>query len=157
MYVRGNACAHSQSLSCFWPFATPWTITRQAPLSVEFSRQEYWSGQSFPPPGDLPDPGIEHASPALAGGFFFTTEPSGKPIRDVMPQVISLHLALFLGFIHVAMCSCSSFSSLLYSFLCWIHASVYCSITVHGHRGSSSVCYFKHSWVHLQCVDVSLG
>jgi len=43
-----------------------------------FPRQEYWSGLSFPPPGDLPDPGIEHMSPALEGGFF-TTEPPGKP------------------------------------------------------------------------------
>ena len=49
----------------------------QAPLSTGFSRQEYWSGLPFPPPGDLPDSGIEHASPALAGGFF-TTEPPGK-------------------------------------------------------------------------------
>ena len=62
-------------------FATPWTVARQAPLSVEFRRQAYWSGLSFPPPGDLPDPGIEPtspASPALAGRFF-TTEPPGKP------------------------------------------------------------------------------
>ena len=55
--------------------------TRQAPLSVEFSRQEYWSGLPFPTPGDLPDPGIEPiplASPALTGGSF-TAEPPGKP------------------------------------------------------------------------------
>ena len=44
---------------------------------MEFSRHEYWSGLPFPSPGDLPDPGIEPASPALAGGFF-TTEPPGK-------------------------------------------------------------------------------
>ena len=42
-----------------------------------FPRQEYWSGESFPPPGDLPDPGIESVSPALAGDFF-TTEPPGN-------------------------------------------------------------------------------
>ena len=47
-------------------------------MSMEFSRQEYWSGLPFPPPGDLPDPGIEPMSPALAGGFF-TTEPPEKP------------------------------------------------------------------------------
>ena len=54
-------------------FATPWTVDCQAPLSMEFSRQEHWNGLPFPPPGDLPDPGIEHgcpASPALADGFF---------------------------------------------------------------------------------------
>ena len=61
---------------------TPWTVAYQAPLSLGFSRQEYWSGLPFPSPGDLPDPGIEPASlmsPALAGGFF-TTESPGKPI-----------------------------------------------------------------------------
>ena len=55
-------------------FVTPWTVAHQAPLSMEFSRQEYWSGLSFPSPGDLPDPGIE---PALAGRFF-TPVPPGK-------------------------------------------------------------------------------
>ena len=54
-----------KSLSCVWLFATPWTIAYQAPLSVEVSRQEYWSGLPFPSPGDLPDPGIELESPAL--------------------------------------------------------------------------------------------
>ena len=56
--------------------ATPWTIACQAPLSMGFSRQEYWSGLPCPPPWDLPDPGIETTSlksPALAGGFFTTS------------------------------------------------------------------------------------
>ena len=44
-------------------FATPWTVAHQAPLSMRFSRQEYWSGLPCPPPGDLPDPGIEPTSP----------------------------------------------------------------------------------------------
>ena len=60
-------CAHSVLLDSF---ATPWTVAHQAPLSMEFSRREYWSGLPFPPPGDLPDPGIEPASlasPALQG------------------------------------------------------------------------------------------
>ena len=48
---------------------------------MEFFRQEYWSGWPFSTPGDLPDPGIQHISPALAGGFF-TTEPPGKPNDD---------------------------------------------------------------------------
>ena len=59
--------------------ATPWTAAYQAPPSVGFSRQEYWSGLPFLPPGDLPNPGIELTFPALAGGFF-TTEPPGKLI-----------------------------------------------------------------------------
>ena len=46
-------------------FATPWTVARQAPLSMGFSRQEYWSGLPFPTPRDLPDPGTEPMSPAL--------------------------------------------------------------------------------------------
>ena len=65
-------------------FATPWIVAYQAPLSMRFSRQEYWSGLSFPSPGVLPDPGIEWeslSSSALAGGFF-TTEPPGKPLVE---------------------------------------------------------------------------
>ena len=58
-----------------WP---PQTVARQAPLPMEFSRQGYWNGLPFPPPGDLPDPGIKPESPALAAGFL-TLEPPGKP------------------------------------------------------------------------------
>ena len=64
-----SRCSHVQL------FAPPWTVARQAPPSMEFSRQEYWSGLPFPPPGYLPDPEIEPASlvsPALAGRFFTT-------------------------------------------------------------------------------------
>ena len=59
---------------------TPWTVACQASLSVGFPRQEYWSGLPFPPPGNLPDPGVEPASPASSAltGRFFTTEPPGK-------------------------------------------------------------------------------
>ena len=67
-------------------FATPWTVALQAPLLVGFSRQEYWSGLLFPPPGDLSNPGIKpmsSAPPALAGGYF-TTEPPGKPNNHSM-------------------------------------------------------------------------
>ena len=66
------------SLSHVQGFETPWTVASQAPLSMEFTRQEYWSGLPFATPGDLPDPGIELTSLALAGGFL-TTEPPGKP------------------------------------------------------------------------------
>ena len=61
-----------KSLSCVRLFATPWTVARQAPLSMGLSRQEHWSGLPFPSQGDLSDPGIEPASlmsPALAGSF----------------------------------------------------------------------------------------
>ena len=66
-----------QSLSHVQLFATQWTVTHQAPLLMGFPRQEYWSGSPFPPPGDLPNPGIKSPSPALAGRFF-ATEPPGK-------------------------------------------------------------------------------
>ena len=65
-------------------FATPWTVACQAPLSVEFSRQEYWSGLSCPSPGNLPDPGIEPVSltsPALAGGFFTISATWEDPLK----------------------------------------------------------------------------
>ena len=65
--------------------ATPWTVAHQPPLSMGFSRQEYWSGLLFLSPKDLPNPEIEPASPAspaLVGGFF-TTEPPGKSLRLV--------------------------------------------------------------------------
>ena len=55
----------------------PWTVACQDPLSMGFSRQEYWSGLPFPSPGDVPDRGIESMSPALAGEFF-TAEPPGQ-------------------------------------------------------------------------------
>ena len=61
--------------SCDQLFATPWTVALQAPLSMGFSRQEYWSGLPFPSPGDLSNPGIEPVSllsPALSGEFFTT-------------------------------------------------------------------------------------
>ena len=62
-----NVCVYVWSLSHVGLFATPWAVARQAPLSTEFSRQEYWSGLPFPHPRDLPNPGIESTSPALAG------------------------------------------------------------------------------------------
>ena len=59
-------------------FVTQWNVACHAPLSMGFPKQEFWSGLPFPSPGDLPDPGIEPTSHALAGGFF-PTEPLGKP------------------------------------------------------------------------------
>ena len=68
--------------------ATPWTIACHTPLSMEFSRQEYWSGLPFPSPGDLLNPGIEHRSPALQADSLLT-ELQGKPPN---PEVDSLSL-----------------------------------------------------------------
>ena len=75
-----------KSLSHVQLFATPWTVTYQAPPSVGFSRQEYWSGLPFPSPGDLPDPGIEPGSPALQADAL-TSEPPGKPKHKCLHTV----------------------------------------------------------------------
>ena len=58
-------------------FASLWTVAHQTPLSMGFSRQEYWSGPLFPPPGDLPDPGIKPGSPALQADSL-SSEPPAK-------------------------------------------------------------------------------
>ena len=59
-------------------FEIPWTVAHQAPLSIGIPRQEYWSGLSFPSPGDLPNPRDRTCVSSLAGGFF-TSEPLGEP------------------------------------------------------------------------------
>ena len=79
-----------QSISRVGLFVIPGTVAHQAPLSMGFPRQEYWSGLPFSSPGYLPNPGIESmslASPALAGGFF-TIESPGKPIIRVEQPLI---------------------------------------------------------------------
>ena len=79
-------CMHACMQSCFshvWLFATLWTIACQTSLSMGFSRQEYWSGLPWPPPGDLLDPGIEPVSlisPVLVGGFFTTSTTWEAPV-----------------------------------------------------------------------------
>ena len=68
VYVCVFVCA--QLLSPVRLFVTPWTVAHQAPLSMGFPRQEYWSGLLFPPPGNLSDSTIKPMSPALAGRLF---------------------------------------------------------------------------------------
>ena len=75
--TASEVAMHVCVLSRGWLFVTPWTAAHQAPWSMGFSRQEYWSGLPFPSPEDLPNPRIE---PASEGGFL-TTEPAGKPVR----------------------------------------------------------------------------
>ena len=75
MYIS-SLCVCAKSLQWCSTLCNPQTVACQAPLSMGFSRQEYWSGLPYPPPGDLPDPGIEPVplmSPALIGGFFTTS------------------------------------------------------------------------------------
>ena len=70
-----------KSLSHVRLFATPWTVAQQAPPSMGFSRQEYWSGLPFPSPGDLPNSGIKPGSPALQAD---AREPPGKPHKETI-------------------------------------------------------------------------
>ena len=76
-------------------FVIPWTVASQVTLSMGFPRQEYWSGLPFPSLRELPNPGIEPASPALAGGFF-TNEPPGKPSTNLLPFVKMIYKLLSL-------------------------------------------------------------
>ena len=83
--LTNYVCCCLVAKSCL-TLATLWIIACQAPLSMGFSRQEYWSGFPFPSLGALPNPGIEPmslVSPALAGGFF-TTEPPGNEVTSVI-------------------------------------------------------------------------
>ena len=80
-YITMFVCILNR-FSCVQLFATLWTVARQAPLSMEFSRQQYWSVLPFPSLGDLPEPGIKPVSPALAGGFFTTEAPGKSQIAD---------------------------------------------------------------------------
>ena len=81
------------------PFVTPRTVALQAPLSMEFSRQEYWSGFPFPSPGDPPDPGTELTSlvsPALAARFF-TAAPPGKNTHYSLWDHVSNYIGVRIG------------------------------------------------------------
>ena len=74
-------------------FTTPWTLACQAPLSMKFSKQEYWSGLPFPSPGNLPDPGIKSRYPAMQADSL-PSEPPGKPrytlqLSNSVPRYIS--------------------------------------------------------------------
>ena len=98
---------------CFcrvWLFATPWTVAHQVPLSMECSKQEFWSRFPFPTPGDLPHPGVGPAClvfPALAGGFY-TTEPPGLHLPDKstfsqrwQTPFVSVNKVLFTSFMFI--------------------------------------------------------
>ena len=75
---------------------TPGAVARQAPLSIGFLRQEYWSGLPFLSPEHLPNPGIQPLLPTLAGGFFIT-EPQGKSNSALVPQFFHITILQVLG------------------------------------------------------------
>ena len=123
-------------LNCVPPLATPWTVAHSAPLSMGFSRQEYWNGLPFPSPGDFPNPGIKPIDPnpgikpALAGGFF-TTEPPGKPSFRLLAYNAATRKAAF--------CFTSSCFSLLLCIYC-ICTSIYKMGFPGGLAGKESTC-----------------
>ena len=92
-------CAPS-SFSCILLFVTPWTVAWQAPLFMGFSRQEYWSAEPFPSPGDLPDPGIKIQSPALQADFLPSESP-GKPIT--IYKCMYVYLKCLYYFFHMSL------------------------------------------------------
>ena len=90
-----HVCLSRFSVQNVQLFATLWTVALQAPLSMEYSRQEYWSGLPCPPPGDLPNPGMESTSltfPALTGRFFTSsaTWQAQKPTSEVIQSCLPL-------------------------------------------------------------------
>ena len=87
-------CVCAQSLNHVRPFAASWTMASQAPLSLEFSKQDFWNGVPFSPPGNLPYPGVKPASlasPSLTGRFF-TASTTWEAL-----SIVPLHLKLALG------------------------------------------------------------
>ena len=88
-YARKDA-VHACMLSCVQLFTTPWATAHQAPLSMGFPKQEYWSRLPALSPGDFPDPGMEPGSPELPGGFF-TTKLPGKPPGKIDTGNSGLH------------------------------------------------------------------
>ena len=94
-----NEVSELKSLSGVRLFATPWTVAYQVPQSMEFSRQEYWSGLSFLSPGDLPDPGIKPGSPAFQADAL-TSEPQGKtPLPGILDPKTLIKL-IFICLLH---------------------------------------------------------
>ena len=88
---RASVCIPVQSLNCVGLFTTPRTVARRAPLSMGFSRQEYWSGLPFPTPGAPPFSEMKPASPALASGFLPPEPPTRLKLRTL--REIAVHLS----------------------------------------------------------------
>ena len=109
--LQGELCSRSVSQSC--PTLGPQDAACQAPLSVGFSRQEYWSGLPCPSPGDLPNPGIEPtclASPALEGGFFTTSATRTRSSSECNGRLVAgtdfiPHLPLSSTFVRSSNCA----------------------------------------------------
>ena len=124
-------------LSCVWIFAIPWTVTHQAPQSVRFPKQEYWSGLPFPPLRDLPDPGIELATPLFPAFQVdsLPTEPSRKPSEDTHPKSTVSLPCVILAALQLA---CWLMWPLDYhQFSCWVMSN---SLWPHGQQHTRLSC-----------------
>ena len=110
-----------KSLSRVQLFVTPWTVAYQAPPSMGFSRQEYWSGLPFPSPGDLPNPGIEPGFPALEADAL-TSESPGKPPREA-PSIVSAKYTVLIY------CTCHFQSGSLFILAASVCRSLQCLIS----------------------------
>ena len=97
-FVCVYVCVHAHVHTLSHGFVTLWTVAHWAPLSMGFSRQELWDGLPFPPPGDLPNPGIKPVSAALAGRFF-PTEPPGNMEAHISYYISDNYFFIYLYFI----------------------------------------------------------
>ena len=93
---------HTRRVSCVWLFVTPWTVDSQAPLSIGFSRQEYWNGLPFPSPGDLPKPGIELESSELQADYLPVE--SQNPSTKIMIIIMALKIWAIIKQSHIISC-----------------------------------------------------
>ena len=141
-------------LSCSWLFATPWTVAYQAPPSIGFSRQEYWSGLPFPSPGDLPNPGIKPGSPALQTDAL-PSEPSGKHLPKFMfiaTVMLSSHLILWQSLLPLIFPSIRDFSD--ESSICIRGAKYWTfNFSVSPSSEYSGLISFKTDWFNLLAVQ----
>ena len=128
--ARAHVRARMHALSPVWLFATLWTVAWQAPLSMEFSRQEYWSELRFPPPGDLPHPGIEPEISCISGigrqilSHCTTWKPSPNPHIPLKYSRISTVVSYqdlegIFGFIQICLEPTDDLNWFLVFFFCW--------------------------------------
>ena len=143
--------------SCVRPFVTPWTVALQAPLSMGFSRQEWWSGLSRPLPGELPHPGIELMSlksPVLTGGFFSISATWEAPTKVHPPLIVQKGGGLhgWQPLLH------EPSTSALFThphWVIWDHIwySMHAHTHIHTHKWSSAISPGLLSvWIDLSCI-----
>ena len=128
---------------------TPWTVAHQAPLSMGFSRQEYWSGLLCLPPGDLPNPGIEPRSPALQADSL-PSEPPGKP-KNTRVGSLSLLQGIFLAQeLHLGLLHCRW---ILYQLS--YQGSPLCSQQHYSQQLKQPKCPSAGGWIQMREMHVS--